>query len=450
MMLAMNVSDGSFAGVDSMTVGSISNDSVANGSSNRGSNNRGLNNNSFNNNHSNNNGSADSGPVDNSAAKSGGVDTVKVLIMAGGTGGHVFPALAVADELRAQGVDVVWLGTRKGLEADVVPRANIDIFFINVSGLRGKGVFGWLMAPFKLLYALWQGLSIMRRVKPAAVLGMGGFVTGPGGLAAWLLRKPLLIHEQNAISGLTNRLLVPLASIVMEAFPDSIAPGKAVHTGNPVREDIADLFKTNVASVTTSAVTGGSSASGSVGNADLANNDEKLHLLIVGGSLGAQALNDVVPRALTVFPERDRPQVWHQTGKKNIDAAKAIYDECGVEARVVPFIDNMGDAYRWADLVICRAGAMTVAELAIAGIASILVPYPFAVDDHQTANARYLSNNNAAVLVQQHDLSVEKLRELLKALNRDTLQKMALAARALALPDATKRVANRCLAAANA
>jgi len=359
------------------------------------------------------------------------VGATKILIMAGGTGGHVFPALAVADELRSRGVEVVWLGTRRGLEADVVPRANIEIFFINVSGLRGKGALGWLLAPVKLMYALWQGLSIVRRLKPAAVLGMGGFVTGPGGLAAWLLRKPLLIHEQNAISGLTNRLLVPLASIVMEAFPKSIAPGKAVHTGNPVRADIASLFETKKDSVTAGA-------------------GEKLHLLIVGGSLGAQALNDVVPRALTAFPANERPNIWHQTGKKNIDAAKAIYEQCGVEARVEPFIDDMGDAYRWADLVICRAGAMTVAELAIAGIASVLVPYPFAVDDHQTANASYLSNNNAAVLVQQNDLNVEMLRELLKTLNRETLQKMAQAARGLALPEATKMVANRCLEAASA
>ncbi|NOZ54642.1 MAG: undecaprenyldiphospho-muramoylpentapeptide beta-N-acetylglucosaminyltransferase [Gammaproteobacteria bacterium] len=369
--------------------------------------------------------------VTGAAGKTEAGDKTRVLIMAGGTGGHVFPALAVADELRSRGVDVVWLGTKRGLEAEVVPRADIKIFFINVSGLRGKGILGWLLAPIKLMYALWQGLAIIRRLKPAAVLGMGGFVTGPGGVAAWLLRKPLLIHEQNAVSGLTNQLLVPLATIVMEAFPDSIARGKAIHTGNPVRADIADLYDNS--------------------NTIVSNNlGGQLHLLVVGGSLGARALNEVVPKAFSLVKEKDRPEIWHQTGRKNINATNAIYHQCGVDARVVPFIENMAEAYHWADLVICRAGAMTVAELAIAGTASILVPYPFAVDDHQTVNANYLCRNNAAVLVQQSDLSAEKLREWFNSFNRETLQKMAQAARDLALPDATEIVANHCQAAANA
>ena len=349
--------------------------------------------------------------------------------MAGGTGGHVFPALAVADELRSRGVDVVWLGTQRGLEADVVPKANIDISFINVTGLRGKGLLGWVLAPVKLVYALWQGLNVMWTLKPKAVLGMGGFVTGPGGIAAWLARKPLLVHEQNAISGLTNRLLAPFATAVMEAFPRSIAIGKAVHTGNPVRKNIAALY--------------------GKGNQARPINDP-LHLLVVGGSLGAKALNEVVPQALSGFASDKRPMVWHQTGKKNIDEAQANYQQSGVEANVVAFIDDMADAYRWADLVICRAGAMTIAELAIAGVASVLVPYPYAVDDHQTSNAKYLSDKNAAILIQQKDLTVDVLRKILQELSGSRLQQMAQAARALALPDATRMVADKCLEAARA
>jgi len=355
--------------------------------------------------------------------------STKVLIMAGGTGGHVFPALAVADELRSRGVEVVWLGTRRGLEADVIPKANIDISFIKVAGLRGKGLLGWVLAPVKLVYALWQAISVMRTQKPRAVLGMGGFVTGPGGIAAWLTRIPLLLHEQNAISGLTNRLLVPFATTVMEAFPHSIAPGRAIHTGNPVRENITSLY-----------------GSGEQPRAL----HEPLHILVVGGSLGARALNDVVPQALSQIPADSRPQVWHQTGKKNIEEAKASYEKSGVEARVVPFIDDMAEAYRWADLVICRAGAMTIAELAIAGVASILVPYPFAVDDHQTANAAYLADNDAAIVVQQNDLSVDVLLAMLKEMSTSRLQQMAKAARALALPNATRLVADKCMEAANA
>ena len=349
--------------------------------------------------------------------------------MAGGTGGHVFPALAVADELRSRGVDVTWLGTRRGLEADVIPKADIPISYINVSGLRGNGLLGWIIAPLKLLYALWQGLNVMWKVKPRAVLGMGGFVTGPGGIAAWLTRKPLLVHEQNGISGMTNRLLVPFAAVVMEAFPHSIAPGKAIHTGNPVRKNISRLFE--------------------AGDKERQLNDP-LHILVVGGSLGAKALNDVVPEALSSIPADKRPIVWHQTGKKNIDEAQANYEKSGVEANVVAFIDDMAEAYRWADLVICRAGAMTIAELAIAGVASILVPYPYAVDDHQTANAKYLTDKQAAILVQQKDFTVEALRKMLADLTANQLQQMAKAARSLALPDATRMVADKCMEAAHA
>jgi UDP-N-acetylglucosamine--N-acetylmuramyl-(pentapeptide) pyrophosphoryl-undecaprenol N-acetylglucosamine transferase len=349
--------------------------------------------------------------------------------MAGGTGGHVFPALAVADELRSRGVDVTWLGTRRGLEADVIPKADIEISYLNVSGLRGNGLLGWVMAPFKLLYALWQGLTVMWKLKPRAVLGMGGFVTGPGGVAAWLTRRPLLVHEQNGVSGMTNRLLVPFASVVMEAFPHSIAPGKAIHTGNPVRKNISQLYGS--------------------GEVERQINDP-LHILVVGGSLGAKALNDVVPEALSGIESSKRPIVWHQTGKKNIEAAQTNYEQSGVGAKVVAFIDDMAEAYRWADLVICRAGAMTIAELAIAGVASILVPYPFAVDDHQTSNAKYLTDKQAAILVQQKEFTVEVLRKMLAGLTANQLQQMAKAARSLALPDATRMVADKCMEAAHA
>jgi UDP-N-acetylglucosamine--N-acetylmuramyl-(pentapeptide) pyrophosphoryl-undecaprenol N-acetylglucosamine transferase len=348
---------------------------------------------------------------------------LRILVMAGGTGGHVFPALAVADELRSRGVEVTWLGSRRGLEAEVVPRAGYPIDYITVSGLRGKGMLSWLVAPARLLLAVAQGWSVMRRRNPSAVLGMGGFVSGPGGLAAWLTRHPLLIHEQNARAGLTNRLLAPLAKCVMEAFPGSITQvRKVLHTGNPLRSNFTNAQSTN-----------GPQHHG------------VLRLLIVGGSLGAARFNEVVPAALTSIPAETRPEVWHQAGKRNIDAAMTAYRQAGIEARVVPFIEDMVEAYRWADLVLCRAGAMTIAELSAIGVASILVPFPFAVDDHQTANARYLSDNNAAVLLPQSQFTAERLRELIKEATPEALHKMAVAARRMALLDATQRVADQCI-----
>ena len=359
----------------------------------------------------------------------------RILLMAGGTGGHVFPALAVADELRGHGVEVSWLGTRSGLEAEVVPQAGYPIDFIDVSGLRGKGMTSLVMAPFKLLQALWQSLAVMHHRRPAAVLGMGGFVTGPGGVAAWLSRRPLLIHEQNASAGLTNRLLVPLASRVMEAFPHTLRG--ALHTGNPLRGEFLDK---NLAT-----------------DFVAERHDGVLRLLVVGGSLGAVRLNEVVPEALALLARGSsdtsglvlntgaRIEVWHQTGRRNIEQAREAYATAGIEARVEPFIDDMAEAYGWADLVLCRAGAMTVAELAAAGTASILVPYPHAVDDHQTANARYLADGGAAVLLPQQELSAQKLVQLLQKLDEVRLDKMGMAAHKLALPEATEQVAGHCL-----
>ncbi len=353
----------------------------------------------------------------------------RILIMAGGTGGHVFPALAVAEELRARGAEVLWLGTRAGIEAEVVPRAGFSLFFINIAGLRGKGWLSRLLTPYMLGLAFLQSLALFLRLRPMAVLGMGGFVTGPAGFCAWLLDKPLLIHEQNAIAGLTNRLLAPLANKVLEAFPGSLpAKHHPIHTGNPVRAGISAI---------------------AAPEQRLAGRGGPLRLLVIGGSLGAQVFNDIVPQALAALPVAERPEVWHQCGKRHLDAAEKSYRAAGISARIAPFIDDMAAAYAWADLVLCRAGALTIAELAAAGVASILVPYPHAVDDHQTANARYLSEHHAALLVSQTDLSVERLKTLLQELSlaRDKLLAMAQAARARALPDATQRIAALCLEA---
>lgn len=351
--------------------------------------------------------------------------TSNILIMAGGTGGHVFPALAVAQELRGRGHQVHWLGTRHGLESDVVPRAGFPIEYLSVKGLRGKGVIGWLLAPGRLLLALTQALRICARLRPQAVLGMGGFVTGPGGVASWLLHRPLVIHEQNAIPGMTNRWLSHFATRVLQAFPGSFTPQRhAVVTGNPVRHGILNI---------TTPAQRYHSRQGA------------LQVLIIGGSLGAQALNEMVPAAVSQLEPAVRPMIWHQTGKQREQSTQQRYADFGVSARVVPFITDMAEAYAWADVVICRAGAMTISELSNVGLASILVPFPFAVDDHQTANARVLADAGAARLVQQRDLTpallASHLRELISQ-GRSQLLVMAAAAQRQSKPDATNVVAD--------
>jgi len=350
----------------------------------------------------------------------------RVLIMAGGTGGHVFPALATADELRAQGVAVEWLGTAAGIEADVVPKAGIRLHCIEVQGVRGKGRLRQLLAPFGLLLALWQAFRVLRQVRPDAVLGMGGFASGPGGLVAWLLRKPLLIHEQNAVAGTTNRILARFASRVLQAFPGAFkGKDRGPVIGNPVRGPILRLAAPEQRFV---------------------GRQGPLRLLVVGGSLGAQAINELLPQTLAQLPAEQRPEVWHQSGRRNLDATQAAYRAAGVEAKVAPFIERMDEAYAWADLVICRAGALTVSELAIAGVASILVPLPHAIDDHQTANARFLGQAGAGICVAQRELDPARLLELLGQLNsREQLLNMASAARALARPDASQRLARACV-----
>ena len=346
-----------------------------------------------------------------------------VMIMAGGTGGHVYPALAVADELRARGVPVVWLGTRKGIESKLVPEAGIPVEWLGVTGLRGKSLMTLVLAPLNLVLACSQALRILIRLKPCAVLGMGGFVSGPGGLMAWLLRRPLLIHEQNAVPGFTNRLLSKIASRVMEAFPGSFAH-KALHVGNPVRRSITTLPSPQQR---------------------MKQREGALRLLVFGGSLGAARLNEVVPQALARLASQQSFEVRHQAGPKNIEQARSNYAKLNVQARVDAYIDDMAEAYSWADIVVCRAGAMTIAELAAAGVASILVPYPYAVDDHQTSNARYLADADAAFLVSQDALSAERLAEILAGLSRQSLMDMANNARRLGMPESTRLVTEQCL-----
>jgi UDP-N-acetylglucosamine--N-acetylmuramyl-(pentapeptide) pyrophosphoryl-undecaprenol N-acetylglucosamine transferase len=349
------------------------------------------------------------------------------LIMAGGTGGHVFPALALARELRARSWQVVWLGTRKGMEARLVPPENIPMEWLTISGLRGKGSLVWVTAPLKLLRALAQAIGAIRRRRPVLVVGLGGFVAGPGGLAAWLLRKPLLIHEQNAIAGFTNRCLSHLARRVLEAFPDSFGgrvPTQVV--GNPVRREIADVAPPAVR------FTGRQGA---------------IRILIVGGSQGAARLNSIVPFALAKVGATVPLEVLHQSGERWIDAARAAYAQAGVTARLQPFIDDMAQAYGWADLVICRSGALTVSELAAAGVAAILVPFAAATDDHQTVNASYLVREGAAVMIAERELDAERLSAELSGLcgGRGRLLAMAERARALAKPTATQRLADACV-----
>jgi UDP-N-acetylglucosamine--N-acetylmuramyl-(pentapeptide) pyrophosphoryl-undecaprenol N-acetylglucosamine transferase len=353
-----------------------------------------------------------------------------VLIMAGGTGGHVFPALAVARLLRERRCEVVWVGTRRGLEARVVPANGFPIEWLSVSGLRGKGIMTWLLAPVRLSIAALQALGIVRRRRPAVVLGVGGFVAGPGGLAAWLTRRPLLIHEQNAIAGLTNRWLARLAREVLEAFPGSFPRGvRARCIGNPVRREIAAL---------------------PAPAARFADRSGPIRLLVVGGSLGASRLNTQVPRALALLPPAARPSVRHQAGERGLGEAKRAYSEAGVVARIEPFIEDMAAAYAWADLIVCRAGAITVSELAAAGVGAILVPYPAAVDDHQTHNARFLTEVDAAVLIADRDLEPQRLCDELTRLTADRgrLLEMATRARGRALPDAADELTRAVLHAA--
>lgn len=367
--------------------------------------------------------------------------TRTILIMAGGTGGHIFPGLAVADALRAQGWNVVWLGAPNSMEAELVPRHGYPVAWVNFSGVRGKGLLRLLMLPFNLLRALGQSAAAIFSNRPDVVLGMGGYISMPGGLMAAILRRPLVIHEQNSIAGMSNKVLAKLAARVLSGFPGVL--NRSEWCGNPVRADIAALPDPQVR---------------------YAARKGKLKVLVVGGSLGAQALNEAVPKALALlsgdaFPNPNPPpegegatgslrecpfNVVHQTGKKHFESVQALYEQAGVSAEVRPFLEDMANQYANADVLICRAGALTIAELAAAGVASVLIPLPIAVDDHQTHNARFLSEHGAAVLLPQKELSAEKLAQLLLGFDREKLLAMARAARSLAKPGATQTVAGVC------
>ena len=347
-----------------------------------------------------------------------------VLIMAGGTGGHIFPGLAVAETLRAQGVPVVWLGAAGGMETKVVPAHGIELHTVAVGGLRGKGMKTRLTAPFMLARALLSSLSVLRRLKPRSVLSMGGYVAGPGGIAARLLHRPLLVHEQNRVAGFTNRKLAAHAQRVMAGFADVLPNAEWV--GNPVRGAISSL---------------------PLPAQRLAGHTGKPRLLVLGGSLGARALNLSVPQALASMPAEQRPEVLHQCGNRGIDEARKAYADAGVDAQIVPFIEDMAGTYAWADLAVCRAGALTLAELTACGLGAVLVPFPHAVDDHQTRNAEALVAAGAAELIQERDLNTQDLAQRLSALLKDRtkLLAMAAAARTLAKPNAAADIARACV-----
>lgn len=348
-----------------------------------------------------------------------------LLIMAGGTGGHIFPALAVADVVRDRGWNVVWLGARGGMEERLVPPRGYPTVWIRFGGVRGKGLLRQLLLPAALLIAFWQSAQAIFRHRPDVVLGMGGYAAFPGGMMAALFAKPLVIHEQNAIPGLANRVLAGVADRVLSAFPDAFS-GRVdvVWSGNPVRADIVNLPPPE---------------------ARFANRSGPLRVLVVGGSLGAKALNELVPQALGLLSAAERPRVTHQAGAAHAEALRAAYRVAGVDAEILAFIDDMAARYGEADLIICRAGATTVTELAVAGVGSILVPFPHAVDDHQTRNAGYLADHGAALLMPQRELTPQSLAAVLRGLTRAGLLEMARAARAVGKPDAAQKVADLCM-----
>jgi len=344
------------------------------------------------------------------------------MIAAGGTGGHVFPGLAVADYLRASEWRVVWLGSESGMEAALVAKRGYEMAAVKFSAVRGRGPMALLLLPLKLLLAFWQSARAILVKRPDVVLGLGGYMSFPGGMMAALLGRPLVIHEQNSVAGLANRVLAGVADRVLCAFPGALK--RATLTGNPVRPEIAAI---------------------PAPAERYARHSGRVRILVVGGSLGAKALNDVVPKALALLPAASRPVVTHQSGAQHVVALKEAYAAAGVQASTPAFIDDMAAAYAEADLAVCRAGATTVAELAVAGLPSILVPFPHAVDDHQTRNARFLADAGAAVLVPQSELTPERLAELLAGLDRKRLLEMASRARSLGRPEATAAVARACM-----
>lgn len=344
-----------------------------------------------------------------------------LMVMAGGTGGHIFPGIAVAEALRAKGWRVVWMGNPDGMEASIVPARGYETAWVRFGALRGKGLVRKLMLPVNLLSGFWQALRALRSARPDVVVGMGGYITFPGGMMAALLGRPLVLHEQNSVAGLANRVLARVADRVLTGFPQVLA--KSSWVGNPVRAEIAAVAPPAER---------------------FAGREGPLRILVVGGSLGAAALNEAVPAALGRMPADQRPLVVHQAGEKQIDALRTAYARARVDGDLRPFIDDMASAYAEADLVICRAGALTVAELAAVGVASLLVPFPHAVDDHQTGNARFLAEHGGAYLLPQTELNAERLAGILASIDRPRLLQMAEHARALARPLAAAEVARVC------
>lgn len=348
------------------------------------------------------------------------------MVMAGGTGGHIFPGLAVAHALRDKGWRVHWLGGigsggQPSMESQLVPAQGFPFESIDFGGLRGKGLVTLALLPVRLLRAFWQSIQVLRRVKPDVVLGLGGYITFPGGMMAVLLGKPLVLHEQNSVAGLANKVLAGVADRVFTAFPNVIKG--AAWVGNPLRAAFLNQPEPEQR---------------------FAGRNGPLNLLVVGGSLGAKALNDTVPQALALIPEIERPQVLHQSGAKQIDALKANYAAVGVQAQLTPFIDDTAQAFADADLVICRAGASTVTELAAVGVAAMFVPFPSAVDDHQTSNARFLVDQGAGWLMPQAQLTSACLAEMLQKTERLTLLEKGLAAKRMQKLEATQCIVAAC------
>lgn len=349
----------------------------------------------------------------------------RLLIIAGGTGGHIFPALAVARKVRDQGIDVYWLGSRRGLEEKLVA-SEFPISYISIQAVRGKGWLRKLVAPWQLLHATYQAYRYIRKIKPDVVLGMGGYVAGPGGLAAWLARVPLVIHEQNSVAGYTNRVLAKIAKSVLEAFPNTFpSKPKVATTGNPVRAELVGA---------------------PLPQERFANRQGPLRILVLGGSQGAEAINEAMVAALHDYSQKSQLSVWHQAGARHYEAVKSAYGKMEIDAKVNDFIDDMMSAYCWADLVICRAGALTVSEVAAVGVASVFIPYPHAVDDHQLHNSRYLERAGAAIIIIQPALTKERLMELFTQFTHDRrrLLVMAECARSFAQPKAVEHVIAQC------
>jgi len=349
-----------------------------------------------------------------------------VLIMAGGTGGHIYPGLAVAEVLRQRDIPVRWLGAQGGMETQKVPAAGIDLDVVAITGLRGKGMMRWVRMPLMLLKAVWQARKILEANRPGCAISFGGYAAAPGGIAAWTKGIPVVVHEQNRIPGLTSRMLTHISRKILQGFPGTFPlESRALNCGNPVRRDVAAITEPKKR---------------------FADRFSPVRILITGGSQGARVLNQVIPEALALLPGYLSVEIRHQAGGKRLEEAQQAYATAGVSAKVEPFIDDMAEAYAWADLVICRAGALTVSELAAAGLGAVLIPFAHAVDDHQTRNAKYLASAGAAIILSQQSLDAKTVAEALTPLvsDRNALLSMAVAARSLALPDAAEKVVDAC------